>query len=80
MAYCGLRIGEAAGLKVSDLDMLRRRLSVNRTASQVGGHVQEGPPKTPESKRTITIPAFIRDMLAEQIARFPVEGGYVFTR
>jgi integrase len=78
MGYCGLRLGEATGLKIDDLDMLRRRLSVVRTASQVAGKVVEGPPKTPESKRTIAIPAFVRDLLAAHIARFPIEGGYVF--
>jgi integrase len=30
LAYCGLRLGEAAGLRVGDVDLTRRRLQVER--------------------------------------------------
>ena len=36
MAYTGLRWGEAIGLRVRDLDMLRRRATVSENAVQVG--------------------------------------------
>jgi len=42
LAYCGLRWGEATGLRVRDVAMLRRRLQVNRTATEVNGDVVEG--------------------------------------
>jgi hypothetical protein len=35
----GLRWGEAAGLKVGRLDLLRRRVTVAETLSEVGGHL-----------------------------------------
>lgn len=45
-AFAGLRLGEAAGLQVADIDFLRRRISVNR---QVQGQTQKAievvPPK-----------------------------------
>ena len=36
LAYTGLRWGEAVGLRVRDLDMLRRRATVSENAVQVG--------------------------------------------
>lgn len=70
LAYRGLRIGEAAGLRVGDLDLLRGRLTISRTVTEVGGQLIEGPPKTDSGRRTITLPAFVRDALAEHLARF----------
>jgi integrase len=45
LAFCGLRWGEAAGLKVGRVDLLRRRLTVAETLSEVGGHLIWGTPK-----------------------------------
>nr|WP_256212845.1 hypothetical protein [Arthrobacter sp. yr096] len=36
LAYCGLRWGEAIGLRVKHLDMLRRRFLIEENAVQVG--------------------------------------------
>jgi hypothetical protein len=39
LAFCGLRWGEVAGLKVGRLDLLHRRLVVAESLSEVGGHL-----------------------------------------
>ena len=36
LAYCGLRWGEAAGLRVKDVDLVRRRLLIAQNAVEVG--------------------------------------------
>ncbi|HEY2947305.1 MAG TPA: tyrosine-type recombinase/integrase [Micromonosporaceae bacterium] len=36
LAYCGLRFGEAAALRVADLDLLRCRIRVERSVTDVG--------------------------------------------
>ena len=38
LAYTGLRIGEAVALRVGDVDLLRRRVTVSRAVSEVDGH------------------------------------------
>ena len=45
LAYAGLRWGEAAGLRVHRVDLLRRRLEVDEAHTEVGGHVVEGTTK-----------------------------------
>ena len=46
LAYTGLRWGEAVGLRVKDLDMLRRRINVTVNAVEVGSSIEVGTPKT----------------------------------
>lgn len=67
LAYCGLRWGELAALRVSDVDMLRRRIHVRRNAVNVGGKVVVGTPKTHEL-RTMTFPKFLTEPLAAACA------------
>jgi integrase len=55
LAYGGLRIGEATALRVSDLNMLRGRLTISRSASLVNGRLIEGPTKT-KKDRSVTPP------------------------
>lgn len=65
LAYCGLRWGEATGLRVRNLDMLRRRLAVEENAVEVGNVIHVGTPKTHE-RRSVPFPAFLATMLARQ--------------
>jgi integrase len=60
----GLRWGEAAALRVSDVDFLRRRVNLHRNAVKVGREVAVGSLKTGKS-RTVVLPAFVVDGLAE---------------
>jgi integrase len=66
LAFCGLRWGEAAGLRVGRVDLLRRRLTVAETLSEVNGHLVSGTPKS-HAARQVPIPNFLVDMLAEVI-------------
>jgi len=46
LAYCGLRWGELAALRVSRLDLMRRRLTVAEAVTEVRGHLTWGTPKS----------------------------------
>jgi integrase len=59
----GLRWGEAAALRVSDVDFLRRRIELHRNAVQVGTKVIVGTLKSNQN-RTIVLPKFVIDALA----------------
>jgi integrase len=55
-AFGGLRLGEAGGLRVSDIDFMRRELHVQRQVQRVnGGGVDICPPKF-GSARTVYVP------------------------
>jgi integrase len=78
----GLRIGEASALRVGDVDLMRGSLAISKTLSEVEGELVEGPPKTDSGARTVSLPPFLRDVLAEHLARFskPRDPAvYVFT-
>jgi len=60
----GLRWGEAAALRVGDVDFLRRRIELHRNAVQVGTKVIVGTLKSNEN-RAIVLPKFVIDALAE---------------
>lgn len=64
LAYTGIRWGELAGLRVRHLDLLRRRISLMDNAVTVGNRVVFGPLKG-HRNRTVGIPGFVADMLAQ---------------
>jgi integrase len=59
----GLRLGEAAALRVSDIDFLRRRVELSRNAVKVGGEFVVGSLKN-HKNRSVALPAFVMDELA----------------
>ncbi|OBF70490.1 integrase [Mycobacterium sp. 852002-51613_SCH5001154] len=65
LAYCGLRWGEAIGLRVHDLDMLRKRASITENAVQSGTGMYLGTPKA-HKRRTVPLPEFLLPYLALQ--------------
>ncbi|CAN5349538.1 site-specific integrase [soil metagenome] len=65
LAYTGLRWGEATGLRVRDLDMLRKRALVSENAVQVGSKIHVGTTKG-HKQRTVPLPAFLLPYLARQ--------------
>lgn len=65
LAYCGLRWGEAIGLRVRDIDFLRRRITVHENAVQVGTKHVVGTTKG-DKVRSVPIPAFVLDQVAKQ--------------
>lgn len=75
LAGSGLRIGELLGLRVSDVDFLRRTARVERQRYQ---DERIGPPKTPQSTRTVPLGQVVVDELAAHLAAYP-SGEWLFT-
>ena len=67
LAYCGLRWGELAALRVSRLDLMRRRLTVAEAVTEVRGHLTWGTPKS-HQHRSVPVPRFLLDDLAALVA------------
>jgi integrase len=63
LAYTGLRWGEAVGLRVKDLDMLRRRINVTVNAVEVSDRIEIGTPKT-HKRRSVPFPGGLGTPLA----------------
>ena len=63
--YTGLRWGEAAGLRVRDVDFARQRISVSVNAVEVGGLIEIGTPKS-HKRRSVAFPNFLARSLREQ--------------
>ncbi|WP_194825681.1 site-specific integrase [Nocardia sp. XZ_19_231] len=63
LAYCGLRWGELAALRVRDIDFLRRRMTLIENAPMVGTEVVVGSLKG-HTNRTVPIPKFVADEIA----------------
>jgi integrase len=72
----GLRISEACGLLVSDIDFLHRVLRV-RQQRRPGGEL--GKLKTESSGRDVPADDIVLTALAEQVRRWPREDGRVFS-
>lgn len=66
LAYTGLRWGEMAALRVGDFDVLRRRVQISRSVTEVEGRRVWTTPKTHE-RRSVAFPAFLVDELAAQM-------------
>ena len=68
-AVLGLRWGEAIGLRVCDIDFPRRTVTVAGTVKELAGHLSLEPDaKTEQSLRTLAVPAFLIDELAQHLA------------
>ena len=65
LAYTGLRCGEAIGLRVRDLDMLRKRATVSENAVEAGSEIFVDTPKT-HKQRSVPLPEFLLPYLARQ--------------
>lgn len=78
-AYTGLRAGELWALKVGRVDLMRRRITVAASITEVHGEQVEGTPKNHQT-RTVPIPKFLVDELAEHLAPIADDAdAYVFT-
>ncbi|BBY95188.1 integrase [Mycobacterium gallinarum] len=56
LALCGLRRGEIAGLRWSDVDLEAKTLSVANNRVDAGGKAVENDPKSAMSRRTLPLP------------------------
>jgi integrase len=89
VALRGLRRGEAAGLRWSDLDLDAGTLTVAGQLQQLGGRLVAGPPKSDAGRRVIaldktTITALREHRIRQRAGRAAAgtrwaETGYVFT-
>jgi integrase len=68
-AFAGLRHGEAAALRVGDIDFLRRELRVSLQVQKVPGSIEIRPPKF-GSERVVYPPDGLLDLLSEHIRRY----------
>lgn len=73
-AGCGLRQGEAFGLRVRDLDFLRRRIHVEQQVKIVRSQLVIDRPKGGRT-RTVPLPDTVSVALAEHLRRYPAEAG-----
>jgi integrase len=68
-AGAGLRWGECVGLRRRNVDLLRRELQVVEVAVEVAGRVTfKSYPKSKASRRTVPLPDFLIEALAEHLA------------
>lgn len=73
-AFAGLRLGEAAGLQVGDVDFLRRTVAVHRQVQgQTKATIEIVPPKY-RSERTIAVPEALTDLLSWHVREVGVHG------
>jgi hypothetical protein len=73
-AYCGLRLGELAGLRRGRLDLLHHEVRVSEIAVEVKGELLFGPPKTRAGNRKVSLPRFVVDELTAHLERFGLPG------
>lgn len=77
--YGGPRFGELAGLRVDRVDFAQRQVRIDHAIVEVRGQLYPGPTKN-RQVRTVSLPSFVMDALAEHIERWPPEqDGLVFT-
>lgn len=73
LAYCGLRWGEAVGLRRKYIDTSRRTIRVEEQLTEVDNVFLPGQPlKTPAARRTVRVPAFLADILDQHFADIEV--------
>ncbi len=70
LGFLGLRIGEASALRVADVDLEKKLLSVTHNSAEVGGRKIDGPMKTERSKRTIPLPEAFVEMLTAHMGAY----------
>ncbi|MFQ6173431.1 tyrosine-type recombinase/integrase [Oryzobacter sp. R7] len=63
--WCGLRIGEAAGLRIGDVDLTTGALHIRQTAQYVGhpARLVLGPPKSERGIRIVHMPDHVTEAL-----------------
>ena len=57
--WTGMRLGELLALNPKDVDLEKRTISITKSYQRLGKKDVVSPPKTPKSKRVITIPEFL---------------------
>jgi integrase len=68
--WCGLRVGELLALTAKDFDFKKNTLSITKSYQRLKGKDVITDPKTPKSKRIISIPDFLSEEMQEYIKMF----------
>ena len=77
--FAGLRLGEAAAVRVGDVDFLRRTLTVARQVQRApGGAIELRAPKYGSERQVYLAPSLV-DLLARHVAAHCPEGTWLFT-
>lgn len=63
MSLYGMRRGEVLGLRWSDVDLVKKTMTIRKTRGMVDGQVVEDEPKTERSKRTLPLDQSMVDAL-----------------
>lgn len=63
---CGLRRGELAGLRWSDVDLAAGVIHVRNQRQRVGGQLIDAPPKSASGRRDLPIPPGLQELLIGQ--------------
>ena len=66
LGWSGLRFGEAVALRAGRVDASRRRVRVEEAATEVGGRLEYGSPKTHEA-RTVIVPSLSGRRIRKQL-------------
>ena len=69
--FCGTRIGETLALTRNDIDLEGNMIYVNKTYAVVNGVEYNLTPKTRFSRRNISIPIFLKNMLIDYMDQIP---------
>ncbi len=64
--WCGLRVGELLALTYGDVDFDRKTINVSKSYQKIKGEDYITEPKTPKSRRVVSIP----DMLCQKLKEY----------
>ncbi len=68
LAYTGLRMGELAALRVQHIELLRRRMRIEESVTEVIGVLVRSAPKD-HQRRSVPFPPFMAELLAARMTR-----------
>jgi integrase len=73
LAFTGIRIGEAAALRMRNVDFLKRQVTIVEASKEVEGKLYLGPTKN-RRNRSVTLPSFLSDKLVKHVEQFSSPG------
>ncbi len=73
LAFTGTRIGEAAALRMKNVDLLKRQVTIVEASKEVEGKLYLGMTKN-RRNRSVTLPSFLSDKLAKHVEQFSHPG------
>ncbi|MBQ7890802.1 MAG: site-specific integrase [Erysipelotrichaceae bacterium] len=68
--YTGIRVGELIALQLKDINLSKGYLDINKSAQYENSEYIFTDTKTPKSKRKVTIPRFLCDLISNYIKKF----------